>query len=156
MRKFDLDALVGALQSVVQGAQAYGERRHWELLHQLVARGPEGSVRPKTLALSLPARGGAGGDESVNLPLLSLVDRRPARIAELSMEFDCELREVRPKDRPDAARLVVAFHAPDVLRRNRHRVKVTIFGRDALRAEVRRDGALIKEIEAEGPEGRFK
>jgi len=146
VRKYELDVLVSALRSVVQGAQAHAERRHWEILHELVERGPEGSVRSGSLALSLPARGGTGGDEAVDLPLLSLVDRRPARIAELSMEFDCELREVRPKDRPEAARLVVVFHALDVLRRNRHRVKVTILGRDALRAEVRRDGTLIEDI----------
>ncbi len=76
-------------------------------------------------------------------------DRRPSRIAELSMEFDCELREVRSRDSPDAARRVVVFHAPDLLRRNRHRIKVTIFGQDGLRAEVRRDGALLEDIASE-------
>ncbi len=156
MRKFDLESLVRALQSAVRDAQTYVERRHWELLHQLVERGSDASVRSTALSLSLPARDGAGGDEAVRLPLLSLVDRRPARIAELSMEFDCELREVRPKNGSDAARRIVVFHGLDVLRRNRHRVKVTIFGRDGQRAEVMRDGTLIEEVESGAPDGRFK
>lgn len=147
MRDYDVEALVGALQSAVKTAQASAERRHWELLHRLVQVGPDGAVRSRTLAVSLPARSGdAGAYESVELPLLGLVDRRPARIAELSMEFDCELREIPLNERPEAGRLVVTFHPLDLFDRNRHRVKITIFGREALRSEVRRDGILIQEI----------
>ena len=151
MRDYDLEALVGALRSAVETAQKSAERRHHELLHQLVQSEPDGTVRSKTLALSLPARAGdADAYEAVEMPLLALVDRRSARIAELSLEFDCELHEVRPEGEPGTGRLVVTFHALDVLHRNRHRVKISIFGGDALRSEVRRDGILIREIGLQG------
>jgi len=146
-----LAELIGALQSAVETAQKGAERRHRELLHELVQSAPDGTVRSKMLALSLPARAGdSNAHEAAEVPLLALVDRRAARIAELSLEFDCELHEVPPDAQPGTGRLVVTFHVLDVLHRNRHRVKISVFGGDALRSEVRRDGILVREIGSQG------
>jgi len=143
----DLGHLVHMLQTAVVNAQASIKRRQRTLLHRLLKVGPDGEVHNKTLKVRLPS-GISGRDEyePVELPLLSLIDRRPASIAELSLEFNCELREIPEADRPDESRLVMTFHAVDLFERNRHRVKITLYGPEASCTDIRRDGLLIRQL----------
>ncbi len=144
----DLDAFVEGLRTSFEAARETGRNQALGAVSRLIDLDPDGRLRAITWGLRLPgARPDGTGDETLELPLLSLRPTTLPSVAELSVELDCEIREVWGRGPAGSTRLLLTVQRPGrVPGKGVHRLSIGFGGESGADGEIRIDGVPIGEI----------
>jgi hypothetical protein len=152
MREHDFDMFLGAMRSSLMAAQEGARRQYEAAVLALVTADAGGGTTGEVIEFLVPS-GPAQAQEwqSVGVPLSSLKHNCFHQISELSLEFDCQLRERPDPDRPGQTRLEMTTESRWWLfKRKPHRVKITFTGTQMPEGTVTIDGVVLKAIPAAG------
>ncbi len=117
-----------------------------------------GRLETPVLSFAIPKAGASGDEyETLTLPTASFRDRRRPRLATLSLEFECELKEKRLSCFSRARGMVMRIRKNSGSHGGKRRRMVIVFrGTKRPFGEVRVDGELLMAIPPmEGPAGRW-
>lgn len=142
------DDLVQAFQFALVSAQEALRIRHEEAVRRRERADEAGGARSSFFTFVIPQHG-ADGDkyEVLPLPVSSFRAHRRSRISQLSLEFECDLKE---KGLPGASQryslAIVARKQRRWWQKKQRRMQIVFHGTDHPSGEVRIDGKLLVEI----------
>ncbi len=149
MAGYDLDDLIRALQSTVGKPQRTLRRQQEEILQQIIDLGEDGKPKYLTWVCWLPS--GAGGEhpyEMMRIPWAGLRSTEMMEISELSVEFNCKIRETQPQEVSNLSNLtVVPIRRSKKHKDKAHSIKITLRDPEGGEGEVTVDGVVLKETE---------
>jgi hypothetical protein len=149
MAGYDLDDLIRALQSTVGKPRRTLRRQQEEILQQIIDLGEDGEPKYLTWVCWLPS--GAGGErryEMMRIPWAGLRSTEMMEISELSVEFNCNIRETQPQEVSNLSNLtVVPIRRSKKHKDKAHSIKITLRGPEGGEGEVTVDGVVLKETE---------
>jgi hypothetical protein len=149
MAGYDLDDLIRALQSTVGKPRRTLRRQQEEILQQIIDLGEDGEPKYLTWVCWLPS--GAGGErryEMVRIPWAGLRSTEMMEISELSVEFNCKIRETQPQEVSNLSNLTVVPIGRSKKHKDKtHSIKIALRGPEGGEGEVTVDGVVLKETE---------
>lgn len=152
MAETELEALVRALGAAVGGAQAAIATRQRGSVERRFDQ-KEGRTEAVTWTCRVPSgRNGAGPEETIELPLLSLRSHRLFQVAEVSVRFEGRIAGVGGPPAPPASLLRRVARWLWARRKRRRpgvqQIEIRYAGSEPLTAEVRVDGDLLGQSQA--------
>lgn len=148
MAGYDLDDLIRALQSTVGRPRRTLRRQQQEILQQIIDLAEDGEPKYLTWVCWLPS--GAGGErryEMMRIPWAGLRSTEMMEISELSVEFNCKIRETQPQEVSNLSNLtVIPIRRSKKHKDKAHSIKIALRGEGG-EGDVTVDGVVLKETE---------
>ena len=145
------DDFIRSLQKEVGGAQRAVKEKQERLVKRYFDVEPDGQLKAVTWTVVVPAGTlrGNGLEETIELPLLSLMSPVQQKIVEVSLEFEAEVEESRRDDGQNGkGNLVLVINKRSKRQKTGGRqIKISLIGSQPGEVAVYIDGILFKTLD---------
>jgi len=143
------DDFIRSLQKEVGGAQRAVKEKQERLVRRYFDVEPDGQLKAVTWTVVAPAGTlrDNGVEETIELPLLSLVSPVQQKIVEVSLEFEADVEESRRDRKKGRGNLVLVIKKRSKQQKTEgRRIKISLIGPQPGQVEVYIDGILFKTV----------